>query len=1353
MTSFASAEKTYDLFVSYADDDREWVEGYLLDALCQAEVVCQHEAAFALGAPRLLEFERAVQQSKRTLLVLSPAYFASNVTNFVDVLAQAYGQESGTWPVIPVILERVELPPRLKFVEALDLSDPESWERAIERLCAEVQRPAPGKVAPPPCPYPGMTPFSEESSDLFFGREEEIEQILQRLRLERFMTVIGPSGSGKSSLVAAGLVPALRESRLFGPGEWVVRRIRPGDRPRAALKVALDSDAEDPVVALTTLLSSSPDGSRLLLIVDQLEELFTVAAEGSEEFQECLNRLAEAPHCYVVATLRADFYPELMTSRLWPLVSAHRFEVLPLEDEQLREAIVRPAEEVGVYIEGPLVERLLADAAGEPGLLPLVQETMVCLWEKLERRLLPLRAYEALVLPHKAYAEMRGLHVALARQADATLSQLSPSRQALARRIFLRLVQFGEGRSDVRRQQRESALRTAGDDAGEFDAVLEHLASRRLVTLTGDDESGGGERRVDLAHETLILGWPTFRTWLDERREGEQTRRRLAAKASEWVRLGHGDGGLLDQVELLEAERWLEAPDTKELGIDGEILELIAVSRRTLEAAEREREAARQRELEQARALAAEQQRRAEVERQRADEQARARRALSRRARALAVLTCVMVAAAAFATVQQRRADRAARVAGSRALAAQARLLADERLDLALLLAREAYKLNPTVEARGSVFAALERHPRLTTFLHGHTDRAGPAVFSPDGSLVASGGDDDRVILWKASTGEQVGQPLVGHTDDVRAVAFTPDGRLLVTGGHDRTVRLWDAARGVGLGPPLAAHTDRVRALAVSPDGATLASGGVDRTILLWDLASREVRARLSQESEVNSLAFSPDGRQLVAGSDDGRVVLWDVAGRHASLVLSGHTDLVRTVAFSPDGRTVASAGNDRRILLWDAAAGTTVGELTGHVERVFSLAFRPDGQVLASGGRDRTVILWDVVRRQPLGQPLTGHSDSVRSVDFARDGSLVTASDDRSVALWRLDVRHRLGQPLSVESAAVTGLSVSEDGRRAATASAATVRLWNLDSGRVEHDLEAGEPVAAVAVSGDGNRVAAGTLSGGVTVWDVASGSRLLAVAGDGNGATLTVALDWQGQILAAGGQGGAIRRWDLASGRPVGETIKGPADWLSVALTSDGRQLAAGALDGRLWFWKDARAADLAPLGRVLSCPAGTQELLCGRPVQAVAFSPDGSRLVSGSSDASVSLWDPSRSRPDGRPLRQMNGHTRPVRTVAFSHDGRTVASAGDDRSIILWDASTGQRLGDALPGHDDSVAAVGFGAGDRSLVSGSDDRSVLVWNVDVSSWLDLACRVANRNLSSDEWSVFVGRGDQRPTCPSSG
>ena len=490
---------------------------------------------------------------------------------------------------------------------------------------APPRRPANAPAPRPPCPYPGMVPFSEYASELFFGRAAEVQDLLARLHLHPFLALIGPSGSGKSSLVFAGLIPALRRSTLFGEGEWLVRTMRPGSAPLDALAQALEGRPDD-LVAAHALLARTGH-TRLLLVIDQFEELFALDQADAAQFQQHLLGLLRQPGCYVVLTVRADFYPDLMLAPLWPTIQRQRAEVVPLDARGLREAIAQPAQAVGVSVEPALVERLVADAAGEPGVLPIVQETLRLLWDRLEARAMPLSAYDAIVLP--GAGQRAGLHVVLARRADSALAALDPEQQAIARRVFLRLVQFGTGRADTRRQQPIDALRSLNDDPPQFEQTVLHLAEQRLLTLSGAQGSG---RKVDIAHETLIGSWPTLQEWLAERREAELDRRRLEAKAAEWVRLGRRQNGLLDDIELAEAERWLAGPDAAELGYDEALPALAEASRAALVAAEQTQAAAQALALAQAQALAA-------AERHRAEAQSRAVRNL----RALVALLSVLV--------------------------------------------------------------------------------------------------------------------------------------------------------------------------------------------------------------------------------------------------------------------------------------------------------------------------------------------------------------------------------------------------------------------------------------------------------------------------------------------------------------------------------------------------------------------------------------------------------------------------------------------------------------------------------------------------------------------------------------
>ena len=596
------ADYRYEVFVSFAAGDRDWVQGYLLPALAlpSGRVITDQPTSssesFQLGAPVVSEFERAVTNSRFTLLVLSRAYLSDQWSTFGEQLASYTAVAEQRDHLIPLLRERdCPLPLHIEFRVSLDCTEQSRWEAEIGRLRQLLAQPEP-KPERIPCPYPGMVPFQEKDARFFYGREAEIRQMLLYFRSQRLLFVIGPSGCGKSSLVFAGVLPQLQSSAYFDEGFWLVKQMRPGPHPLQKLCTVLGGDPTSESVA--KLLTANPPAQRLLLVVDQFEELFSQAERAEQSgFMAALQILRAVENCALLITMRADFYPELMNSDIWGEASSHRVEIAPLRGDALRAAIEKPAGDVGVYLERGLVDRLVSDAAEEPGSLPLLQETMRLLWAEMARRFLPLGAYERLGAGSRS-----GLAVAIANKADATLNDLPSAQQkTIARRIFLRLVQFGEGRPDTRRQQPVSSLRSERDNPQLFDKTLRHLADNRLVTVTG--EEGGPERKVDLAHEALISGWPQLQQWLKERRGAEQTRRRLEDKADEWIRLDR-KGGLLDEVEIKEAEQWLQGPDAVELGGQSVALQdLLQASVAAVQEQKKQAEDARQRRLSQAQSL------------------------------------------------------------------------------------------------------------------------------------------------------------------------------------------------------------------------------------------------------------------------------------------------------------------------------------------------------------------------------------------------------------------------------------------------------------------------------------------------------------------------------------------------------------------------------------------------------------------------------------------------------------------------------------------------------------------------------------------------------------------------------
>ncbi|MCL4832083.1 MAG: SUMF1/EgtB/PvdO family nonheme iron enzyme [Caldilineaceae bacterium] len=552
-------EMTYDLFLSYAQPDEAWVHGYLLDALEQAHIRVWTKEEFRPGLPLVAEYERAVTQSRFVVLVLTPAYRSEDFGDFVDFLANSYGRRSGSWPVIPLLLQPTPLPERLGHLVPVDATQPAQWPAALARIAGLLQMPIDPATQPPPCPYPGLVAYSEAQAALFFGRESVIEDATERLRQHPFLAIIGPSGSGKSSLVFAGIIPALRASRRFGAEEWNVLSMRPGATPLVSLSETLGLNP-------STLQLNGPraDGGKpTLLVIDQFEELFSYQARAQRPtaqedptgpFLSALGKLMEQPNLYILLTARADYYPELMDCSLWREIQANRLELSALGEEGLRAAITRPGAQVGVTVDGVLVERLVADAAGEVGALPLVQEALLLLWEKLERRFLPAFAYAQL-----AQGKRNGLQAAIDRRATIVYANLPAAGKPIARRIFLRLIQVGDGRMDSRRQQPLSRLRSPADNPQVFEDTLQELAAKRLIVLSSSTD--GKQRLVDVAHEALIQRWPLYQEWIHEKRTDLGIQRRVAEAAQQWQEGGQNPSDLYRGKRLAEAlqgESWQE---------------------------------------------------------------------------------------------------------------------------------------------------------------------------------------------------------------------------------------------------------------------------------------------------------------------------------------------------------------------------------------------------------------------------------------------------------------------------------------------------------------------------------------------------------------------------------------------------------------------------------------------------------------------------------------------------------------------------------------------------------------------------------------------------------------------------
>jgi WD40 repeat protein len=1066
------------------------------------------------------------------------------------------------------------------------------------------------------CPFKGLASFEADDAPYFFGRERLVAELVARLVGAPLLGVVGPSGSGKSSVVKAGLLPALADGVLPGSEHRQQIVIRPGQHPLRALRAAV---------------GELGPGRRVTLAVDQFEETFTACRDEQERaafVAELVRIPRDRPGSVAIVTLRADFYGRCAAyPELSRLLADNHVLVGALSREELRKAVICPAQRAGLHVEPELADAVVDDVAGEPGALPLLSTAMLELWQRRDGRRLRYAAYE----------RTGGVRGAVARLAEKAFGELDGAQQAVARSVLLRLANVDDAGAVERRRLPLRELDAEG--GAEATQVVWLLADRRLLTIS--------EGAVEVAHEALLREWPRLRAWIDEDRDALRIERNLRAAAHEWERLGRDDGALYRGAHLIEAREW----------------------------------AARGRPTDSERAYL-----RASLDRDLRDRRARRRR-LTFAFGALALGIVVITAVAIVAVSQRRDADRQRNLAVSRELALQSGKALAVDPELAVRLALWAQDTAPTDEADTALREATLAFHQVAVLDADSLD-ANAAAYSPDGTRIVTGGADGRALVWDAPTRREVSRLDAGH-GAVLAARYAPGGEQIALGFEDGTLAVTDQslatsrellqATGQGIesvafsgdGERIAAALDdgTVRVLAadraepallftghegpvlgvdVNADGSRVVSGGEDGSVRLWDAMQGGPAQILRTGGErVRDVAFSPDGSRILSVGDDGWIRRWNARSGATEKPVRGEGRQLEAVAFSVDGRRFAAGGWDGVTRVWSVAGGPPVAVLRGQRSRIYDVGFGPAGDRVVSAGDDGTARIWDAGRTQVWTVP-----SLTWDIDFNRDGRLLaSSSEDGTMRVWNPDTARLEAQLPGPDGYMAGKFSPTADTLVIPTWEASLVRLWPISEKSAE--VVVGPPevrgIESASFDATGERIVYVAAKGKIVVRDLESGREV--TLGGAPEIVYGAEFSPDGQHVAALPETGAVQVWRIDRPDRPERALRGHRGRVNeLAYGADGRLVTAGA-DRTVRVWD--------PRGGPAVVMRGHDD-----EVTTVVFTSDGRKVLSSSHDGTLRLWD-ART---GAGLAVLQSGPGEVEDVAVSRDGR-IATLGKGNVVQVF------------------------------------------------------------------------------------
>lgn len=1182
-------------------------------------------------------------------------------------------------------------------------------------------------------PYKGLRAFQEADASDFFGREKLIARLLKRLSEpdEPLLAVVGPSGSGKSSAVHAGLIPAIRNGALKGSKDWYVADFAPGAAPLERLEVALLSVAINPPADLGERLRTDPnalrdviktilpdhDNSVLLLVIDQFEEVFTLTEDQAQtkHFLQLIHHAVTEPNTplKIIITLRADYYDRpLLHPEFGDLLRRHTEVVLPLDTEELTRAITAPAQRAGLIVEPELIAAILRDVSEQPGALPLLEFALTELYERREGR----------ALGFATYRKAGGVTGSLTRRADEIYTQSDLEDQRLARQIFMRLVTLGDGEEDTRRRVRHSELSSLAEDASQLDEVINLYSKYRLLTL--DIDPFTRETTIEVAHEALIRNWERLREWLSFNRETLRLQRQLSSAAADWSNAKRDPDYLAVGARLIQFKTLLGAEIT--LNADERAFLQESIESEAILHAQAEARRRKQVELGQ---------RAARLAQEVSDVQRRAANRMMYFLIALFGFTVLLGMALIVSFKSANRSD-------SLRLAAEALNVLQNNSDgeLATILALRSLKVSYTLQGDAALQQAVSGN-YLNAFYQDSKAPVTGVAFDPKGSQFLSVASELGIWRHRMAENNTVQSSSIPLEPGSRktegsvqvidgkpnTVSYSRDGTKWVTGNHDGSIIVWDSATNQII-KTFIVRSGIVKSAQVV--GNFVLSSGEDGTVRLWDIGTgKEIRQFAGHTASVESVQFSPDAEAkfVLSASMDGKVRLFETATGNLVREFTDGVDRFHAALFSPDGKRIAAGGYNEQVVLWDVATGAILHRFQGHADAIFSLAWSPNGKLIASGSADRIAIVWDEETGAMLRR-YVGHIDTVSSISFSPDGQFVlTGSADTTARLWNVYESNQLtGHTDTVYHADISPL-----GNIIASASKdATARLWDVQTGRELFTLQGHtQRLWGVAFSRDGRYVVTASDDKTARIWDVQTGKEINRF--DHNATVWAAAFSPDGKYIVTGGGDKTGNVWEIATGKKVQQFVGHTDEIYGVAFSPDGKTVVTVSVD------RTARLWDVASGQQIHIFEGHTDQ------IYNVAFSHDGKKIATSSRDTTARIWDVQTAKQ----IRVFSGHNDVVWTVVFSSDDKKILTAGQDKTVRVWDVGTGEEIR-RITGHNATVTSAHFSPDDQLIISTSYDRTIRLSNADYKKSVDAACVRLLRDMTPAE-RLFYAIPDKSATC----